>query len=250
MKKIFKNRLVLGSICIIVSIIICFIITPIFNNAADSKVKIARVDSDIKKGEKITDKKIKTVEAGGYNLPNNVILEADKIIGNYAKTDIYKGDYILESKITSSNEFNDDYLKNLNGEKLVVSVTVKSFAAGLSGKLEKGDIVSLIASNYGQMEETVIPPELKYVEVIAATSKSGVDNDVENDEEQIYSTVTFLVTSKQAEMLAELENESTIHTALVYRGNRENAEKFLKAEDEILNSLYPKEESEKEWFYE
>ena len=45
----------------------------------------------------------------------------------------------------------------------------------------------------------------------------------------------------RAKVLAELEAEGTIHLALVYRGDRKNAEKFLTAQDEIILELYPPE---------
>lgn len=41
--------------------------------------------------------------------------------------------------------------------------------------------------------------------------------------------------------LAELEAEGTIHLSLVYRGDRENAGKFLAAQNDILLELYPPE---------
>ena len=40
---------------------------------------------------------------------------------------------------------------------------------------------------------------------------------------------------------AELEAEGTIHLALVYRGDRENVDKFLTSQDEIILELYPPE---------
>ena len=40
-------------------------------------------------------------------------------------------------------------------------------------------------------------------------------------------TVTFIVNKEQAEMLALLEQTSTIHFALEYRGNSATAQKYL-----------------------
>lgn len=56
-----------------------------------------------------------------------------------------------------------------------MSITIKSFANGLSGKLQSGDIVSVIAPDYKKLGATVIPPELKYVEVVSVTASSGYD---------------------------------------------------------------------------
>ena len=56
-----------------------------------------------------------------------------------------------------------------------MSITIKSFATGLSGKLQSGDIVSVVAPDFKKQGQTVIPPELKYVEVIGVTASSGYD---------------------------------------------------------------------------
>ena len=47
MKKLIKNRIVLGLICIVVSLLICFGITPMFNDALKSKVTLVRVTKEI-----------------------------------------------------------------------------------------------------------------------------------------------------------------------------------------------------------
>ena len=83
---------------------------------------------------------------------------------------------------------------------------------------------------------TVIPSELQFIEVIAATAKTGTDveGDAE-DEADLPSTVTLLVSEEQAVILAELEKKGTIHLSLVYRGDRENAEKFIEAQKKLNN---------------
>lgn len=50
MKNLLKNRIVIGLICIILSLIICFGLTPMFNNALKSKVSLVRVNTEIHKG--------------------------------------------------------------------------------------------------------------------------------------------------------------------------------------------------------
>lgn len=240
MKKLLKNRIVIGLICIIVSLIICFGLTPMFNDALKSKEKIVRVNAEIKKGDKITTKMITTVEVGGYNLPSNIIYKEEDIIGKYANTDLYKGDYVLTSKLSDTPQLKNEYLTKLNGTNRAVSITINSFAAGLSGKLERGDIVSLIASDVGDLRKTLIPLELQYVEIIATTLSDGTDSDMQEEEEvELASTITVLATPEQARLLVELEQTGSIHAALVYRGSSENTEKFLKAQREILEELYP-----------
>ena len=244
MKNLLKNRIVIGLICIILSLIICFGLTPMFNNALKSKVSLVRVNTEIHKGDQITEKMLTTVEIGGYNLPGNVVYRAEDVVGKYANTDLYKGDYILESKLSDTPMLKNAYLGKLNGENRAISVSIKSFAAGLSGKLEAGDIVTLIASDVGEKRETLVLPELQYVEIIATTASSGTDNDVQADvedgeEQELASTITVLATPERARLLAELEQ-----TALVFRGDNTQAEKFLDEQQKVLEELYTEEVEE------
>ncbi|GKX31379.1 pilus assembly protein CpaB [Vallitalea longa] len=239
--KLLKNKTVLGLICIFLSLVICFGITPLFNKAVGAKTKIVRVSKDIRTGEIITNNKIKIVTIGGYNLPDNVIKDKSSIVGKYATADLLKGDYILNTKLSDIPLTDNEYLYNFNGTKRAISVTIKSFAAGLSGKLEEGDIVSVIASDYGEFRETLILPELQYVQVIAVTTKEGNDITLDenkkfsdSEEQELPSTITFLVNSKQSKLLADLEQKGKIHISLVYRGDKEKTDEFLKEQEQFI----------------
>ncbi|TCS75424.1 pilus assembly protein CpaB [Muricomes intestini] len=249
----FKNRTVIGVICIVLSLLICFAITPLFNQSISRKTEIVRVTKPIKIGETITKDMVQTVEVGGYNLPEDVVRHTDTVIGKFASADLAPGDYIIASKIADAPAAENTYLYNLTGEKQAISVSVKSFAAGLSGKLISGDIVSIVAPDYKKQGMTVIPPELQYVEVIAVTAGSGYDANTgkqkeaeAEDEKELPATVTLLVTPEQSKILAELEADGTLHVSLVYRGSKENAAKFTEAQDSVLSQLYPEETESQE----
>lgn len=251
MKNLMKNRIVIGLVCIILSLVICFGLTPMFNNALKSKVQLVRVNTEIHKGDQITEKMLTMVETGGYNLPGNVVYRLEDVVGRYANADLYKGDYILESKLSDTPMLKNAYLSKLNGENLAISVSIKSFAAGLSGKLEAGDIVTLIASDVGERRETLVLPELKYVEIIAATASSGADHDVQadikdGDEQELASTITVLATPEQARLLAELEQTGKLHAALVFRGDSTQAGRFLEEQQRVLEELYAEENGEED----
>ena len=240
-----RNRTVLGVICIVLSLIICFAITPLFNSSLSQKTEIVRVTKDIKAGDQINKSMVRTVEVGSYNLPEHVIKQKETIIGKYATADLYKGDYILISKIADAPAIENAYLYNLDGRKQAMSITIKSFSKGLSAKLISGDIVSVIVPDYKKQGTTVIPPELKYVEIIGVTATTGYDTDIdeqENDEKQLPATVTLLVSSEQSKILAELESDGKLHLSLVYRGTEENAAKFIELQDKVIMELYQKEE--------
>ena len=244
--KIFRNRTVIGVLCILLALIICFGVTPLFSRSASEKTEIVRVTMDIKEGDAITAEMVQTVEVGAYNLPQNLMTDKKEVVGKYATADLAAGDYILSSKLSAVPAAENAYLYNLDGTKQAISVTIKSFATGLSGKLESGDIVTVIVADYQGKGETAIPPELQYVEVISVTASSGYDANTGEvvDEKELPSTVTLLVTTEQAKVLAELEQDSELHLALVYRGTPENAAKFIAAQDALIEELYAEPEPE------
>ena len=248
--KLLKNRTVLGAVCIVLSLLICFALTPLFNQSVSRKTAVVRVVKDIQSGEQITKDMVQTVEVGGYNLPEAVMKKADSVVGKYAKADLAPGDYVLSAKLSDTPAVENAYLSSLDGTKEAISVSIKNLAEGLSGKLAAGDIVSVIAPDYKKQGSTVIPPELTYVEVIGVTASSGNDtdqtktesgkSDSEDEEKQLPATVTLLATSDQAKILAELESEGSIHLSLVYRGGKDKADEFLATQDKLLDALYPK----------
>ena len=250
--KFLKNRTVLGVICIALALIICFAITPLFNASKSSTMRIVRVKNDLKIGQEITAKDIEIVEVGAYNLPSELVKKSEAVVGKYAAAEMIKGEYVLAAKISDTPASENAYLYGLTGEKRAISITISSFAGGLSGKLISGDIVSVIAVDYRETGETIVPDELQYVEVIAVTDKKGNDEETTTikpdgeEETSLPETVTLLVTPEQANILAELEAQGEIHVALVYRGTAENAQKFVDAQEKFLEELKAEKDDEKE----
>lgn len=247
--NLLKNRTVIGVICIVLSLIICFAVTPLFNQSISEKTEIVRVVKPVKNGEEIQSDMVKQVEVGGYNLPEDVVKNSDTAIGKFATADLAPGDYILSSKLAEEPAAENAYLYHLTGEKQAISVSVKNFANELSGKLQSGDIVSVIAPDYKKQGSTVIPAELQYVEVIAVTANSGSDANTgaqtkESEERELPDTVTLLVTPEQSKILAELEADGKLHLSLVYRGEQKNAALFIEAQEKVLAELYPPVEEE------
>ena len=118
----------------------------------------------------------------------------------------------------------DAYLYDMNG-KYAVSVTIKSLAAGLSGKLAGGDAVSILAFKRGASieEESVLlaPPELECVRLASVINSSGAEineSDPLARDNKTPAAITLLVNGKQAKKLVELENTANIHVVFIARG--------------------------------
>ena len=231
-----KNRTAIGIVCIILAVAVTFVVSPLVNNISDKKTEVVRFTADVSHGTEIKDTDIELVEISNSALPEKVIKDKSAVVGKYATTDIFKGDFATESKVTDNANTASDIMASLKGDKVAMSITINSFAGGLSGKLENGDIVSIYVTN--KDDETENPASLKYVRVITTTTSGGIDeNDVVENEDgsfELPTTITVLVSVEQAKILANYEESATMHVALVYRGDDATANKFLKAQDDYF----------------
>ena len=231
-----KNRTAIGIVCIILAVAVTFVVSPLVNNISDKKTEVVRFIADVSHGTEIKDTDIELVEVSNSSLPEKVIKDKSAVVGKYATTDIFKGDFATENKITDNANTAADIMASLKGDKVAMSITINSFAGGLSGKLENGDIVSIYVTN--KDDETENPAALKYVKVITTTTSGGIDenNVVENEDGsfELPTTITVLVSVEQAKILANYEESATMHVALVYRGDDATADKFLKAQDDYF----------------
>lgn len=231
-----KNRTAIGIVCIILSAAVTFLVSPLVNNISDQKTEIVRFVTDVSHGAEIKDTDIDVVKISNSALPDNVIKDKKIVVGKYATADVFKGDFVTENKITDNANTTNDVLASLKGDKVAMSITINSFAGGLSGKLENGDIVSICVTD--KDNNTEIPSSLKYVKVITTTTSGGIDeNDVIQNEDgsfELPTTITVLVSVEQAKILANYEESAVMHVALVYRGDNATANKFLKAQDEFI----------------
>ena len=240
MKKqsIFKSRWLLGSLSVFLGALILLVVQPYVVGRINEQVAVIRVkDKEIKAGDKITKENTEKVTIGKYNLPASVLLKEEEIIGQYAVSRLYAGDLFTSEKVTASPVSGDEYLSGLPAGKMAVSVTLSSFAGGLSGKLEKNDIVRIVAVG----ETAYVPESLQYVLALALTNGEGTDKeDIDGKAEakdRIPKTITLLVDEQQARELAYLEEKEKIHVALVFRGEKALREEFLGKQEEILSKL-------------
>ena len=234
-----KNRTIIGIICMIAAVAITFAAGPLVNRMTSDTTTVLRLKEDVNQGAQLTEDHLEEVKVNTAALPAGVLTDAAQIVGKYAVSNLYAGDCLTEDKISDNADSAEDIFASLDGNKIAVSVPIPTFAAGLSGKLQNGDIISLIFVDKDG-NESVIPPELQYVKVITATTAGGIDKEdiIKNEDGsfEIPSTVTVLVNSEQALLLAKYEAEGKIQAALVFRGEKEKADEFLAKQDSVFAS--------------
>lgn len=236
--KLFKNRYVIGILCIITALLIVFLAVPALQSSNQGEyVSAVRLKQPIEAGTQITTEILETVKVP-EKLINGGISDASSAVGQYAAADLYAGDYLTTQKLSGSIAEHSSFPAGTAKGKIVVSVTLSTLALGVSGHLLPGDVVTVMALPKGSVNQSlglepeteeakvsgaVIYPELKYLEVCMVTANDGSDASVDAKLEDgaknnLPVTISFYATPKQALLLAELENNSIIHLAFVARG--------------------------------
>ena len=244
-----KNRTVIGVICMVLAIAVTFLVAPLVNRLSTDTSEVIRLAEDVKQGVEITADHLEVARVKTDSIPAGTLNDPKDIIGKYAASQLYAGDYLTAAKLTGEANTASDVFASLDGTKVAVSVTIDTFAAGLSGKLENGDIISMIVVDK-ETGKASIPAALRYMKVITTTTSGGIDQDsiVKNEDGsyEIPSTVTLLANTEQAKLLAKYNAETTLTVALVYRGSTENAKKFLDVQDEFFANGWSAEDEENE----
>ena len=236
--KLFKNRYVIGILCIITALLIVFFAVPALQcSNQGGYVSAVRIKQPIEAGTQITAGMLETVKVP-EKLINGGISDASSAVGQYAAADLYSGEYLTTQKLSGSIAEHTSFPAGTAKGKIVVSVTLPTLASGVSGHLLPGDVVTIMTlpkdsvnqslglepnTDETKVSGTVIYPELKYLEVCMLTASDGSDASVEAKLEEgvknnLPVTVSFYATPEQALLLAELENNSIMHLAFVARG--------------------------------
>ncbi len=242
-----KNRTLIGIVLIILAIGLCFGISPLFNSLLSQKTTIIRLKTDIPQGAQITTAMLEAVEVGTLNLNENMLNDPALIVGKYTVAPMFAGDSFTANKLSDTIDTSDSLLRQLEPNETAMSVTIRSLANGLSGKLEQGDIIQIVSVD--EEDKAEIYDELQYVEVLATTADNGSDDtysadevnastDDDDEEQAVYATVTVILQDRmQALRLAECENTS-LHAIFVCRGDEDLKKEYLEAQKEVLTGFY------------
>ena len=236
-------RLLYGILSIILALIIAFIAIPAVTRKTASTTEIIRIVETVYAGECITETDLETVTVGNFNLPQSLATKPEDVIGTYAVTNLYPGDYVLPQKVSNTPLSSDPSLDVIPDGMMAFSVSVRSLAVGLSDKLQVGDIVRIYHYDDNQVLDPVPDiPELHFVKVLAVTDENGYDTDYEQPEivdveKKQTASVTLLVSPLQARLLTLFENDGNIHIALVSRGNPKLADELLQRQADVIASI-------------
>jgi len=212
--KLMKNRNFLTILSAVIAVIIAFVIIPGIISGIKDTIYVVRVTENVEPYTLITEDMLMLKEVGSYNMPQDIIVKKEEILGKYSNVTILPGDNLYSEKFILKSEIKNGALYDTDESNMAVTVTLKTNAAGLAGMLIPGDIVDLVVymenkeiGEYRVMEV----PELLNLEILDVYR----NNQTGSDE---IKNVTFNVDSDQAVKLVEAENKGIIHLIFVSRG--------------------------------
>lgn len=272
--KIIRNKFVIGILCIAIGVTVGFVLLPRSQESEVAMTQAVRLRADVEAGTRLEADMLEKVSVSSASVPGGAHSAPEAFLGRYAATSLFAGDILTEAKVRDT--LVDPVAAGAAKGKQLVSVTVPSLSAGVSGLLRPGDVVSVMVtskvtqfnqqlglmavteqsnlepgestevgeqaeqtllSSVHRQSQTIIPDELRYLEVCKITSSDGTDALVNaaKDPEQanrLPATVTFYATEEQALKLAEVEQNGEMHIIFLARGDE--ADMFIPRDQRVL----------------
>ena len=266
--KILRNKFLIGILCIVIGVTVGFVLLPKSQDADINMTKVVRLTQDVEAGTKLEEKMLEIATIPAESVPDGASSALESFLNRYASSQLYEGDILTAAKVRDT--LVDPVAAAAAKGKQLVSVTVPSLSAGVSGTLQPGDVVSIMVTskvtqfnqNLGLMtpvedseetsdwqtggslissvtkeSQTYIPEELRYLEVCKVSSSDGTDalvngNKDKEEPNRLPVTITFYATEAQALKLAEVEQNGEIHVTFVARGDAADA--YIPRDERVL----------------
>ena len=154
-KNIFRSRTVIGAVCILLAVLVCFGITHAFQRGPKSPDGGGPVKAEvIPRGHTSRQTWWRSTPEGPPAWRDSVATSLDEVVGRYTDVELRKNTDVNTAWLSSEPLTQYEYLTQLNGSKVAISVTIPTFAKGGSGKVEAGDIIMLFATDKDTGETT------------------------------------------------------------------------------------------------
>ncbi|MPM17262.1 hypothetical protein SDC9_63650 [bioreactor metagenome] len=229
MLKLFKNRLFIGAMCLLLAGVLAFVFLPRLYSAQASTVEIVKLKQTVEYGTIITDDMLTVVEVGSYGLPDNVVRNESEIVGLVAGGNIYVGEYLWRDRFMTAETFAETETKSdlgLSEGTYLLTIGLPTESSGVAGILRAGDVVDVYGYTEGEngtvtVSESltavtvyeVLNSELVSLDKIDAKLMANPDAD-SSDYDLAPAYVVFIVNEQQAKMLIGLEKEESLHLTL------------------------------------
>ncbi len=144
--KLFKSKLFVGLLCILLAVGISFAAIPALNRAKTATKEAVRLRVDVPQGATLTSEMLTVSEVGAYGLPEGIAGEAATVVGMTAKENLYAGELLWQERLQTKEEYQEEEAGRslgLSGGKRLVTVKLPSPSSGVAGILRAGNTVDV-----------------------------------------------------------------------------------------------------------
>lgn len=232
MLKLFRNKIFIGAMCLLLAGVLAFVFLPRLYSAQSGTTEIVKLRQAVECGTVITDDMLTVTEVGSYGLPDNVVRNKSEITGLVTGDTVYAGEYLWRDRFMTPEAYETNELGTggygLSDGTYLLTISLPSESSGLAGILRAGDTVDV----YGYSDDSgsaVVSKALtgitvyevlndKLVSLDDLDAKLTADPDADpSDYDLAPAYIVFTVNEQQAKTLIGLEKDESLHLTL--RGN-------------------------------
>ena len=196
--KLIRNKFIIGILCIAIGVTAGFILLPRSQRSEISMTKVVRLTQNVKAGEQLTAENLETTTIPAANVPSGASSSVDTYRGRYAVTQLFAGDILTATKVRDT--LVDPVAAGAAKGKQLVSLTVPTLTAGVSGTLLPGDVVAIMVTSkvtqFNQQLGLLVATEQSTI----ATTPESEDGEGEDSDGDINSGINqTLISSIQKE---------------------------------------------------
>lgn len=196
--KLIRNKFIIGILCIAIGVTAGFILLPRSQRSEISMTQVVRLTQNVKAGEQLTAENLETTTIPAANVPSGASSSVDTYRGKYAVTQLFAGDILTATKVRDT--LVDPVAAGAAKGKQLVSLTVPTLTAGVSGTLLPGDVVAIMVTSkvtqFNQQLGLLVATEQSTI----ATTPESEDGEGENSDSDINSGINqTLISSIQKE---------------------------------------------------
>lgn len=228
MLKLFRNKIFIGAMCLLLAGILAFVFLPRLYGAQSGTTEIVKLRQTVESGTVITDDMLTVAEVGAYGLPDNVVRDKSEITGLVAGETVYAGEYLWRDCFQTPEAYEEAGKGSgygLSDGTYLLTIALPSESSGLAGILRAGDSVDV----YGYSDESgsavvskalmgvtvyeVLNDKLVSLDDLDAKLKADSSKD-SSDYDFAPAYVVFTVNEQQAKTLIGLEKDKSLHLTL------------------------------------
>lgn len=232
MIKLFKSKIFIGAICLLLAAVLAFGLLPRLYKSQSSTAQVVAMKQAVEYGTVITEDMLSVAEVGSFGMPKGVVTDKADVIGLVANSALYPGEHLWRERFITAAEYEKANAvgMGLAEGNYLLTISFPTTSAGIAGVLRGGstvDVYSAIEDDIGNVAVEKALDSIDVYKVLNGKLQSLDELDTEmkanseansSDYDLVPTFVVVTVNEQQAKTLIYLEKMQALHLTLVKAG--------------------------------